>query len=77
MSFTAPFEWLHHRCLAIVVTFTLRRQTALTLQPLGAARVFASRCRVVVEVSWWCLRFCLGQCEADDWKIHLHLFPVP
>ena len=27
--------------------------------------------------SWWCLRFCLGQCEADDWTIHLHLFPVP
>ena len=27
--------------------------------------------------SWWCLRFCLGQCEADDWKIHHQLFPVP
>ena len=20
--------------------------------------------------SWWCLRFCLGQCQAVDWKIH-------
>ena len=27
--------------------------------------------------SWWCLRFCLGQCEAYDWKLLLHLFPVP
>ena len=26
--------------------------------------------------SWWCL-FCLGQCEADDWKIPHQLFPVP
>ena len=33
--------------------------------------VFASRCRVVVEVSLLIvLRFCLGQREADDWKIH-------
>ena len=37
-----------------------------------AAGVFASRCRVVVVFySWWCLRFCLGQCEAGDWKILL------
>ena len=27
--------------------------------------------------SLWCLRFCLGQCEADDWKFLLQLFPVP
>ena len=27
--------------------------------------------------SWWCLRFCLEQCEADDWKILHQLFPVP
>ena len=27
--------------------------------------------------SWWCLRFCLGQCEADGWKIPHQLFPVP
>ena len=27
--------------------------------------------------SWWCLRFCLGQCQAVDWKIHHHLFLVP
>ena len=25
--------------------------------------------------SWWCIRFCLGQCEADDWKFFN--FPVP
>ena len=30
---------------------TLRRQTALTLRPLCAAGVFASRCRVVVDFS--------------------------
>ena len=40
--------------------------------------VFASRCRVVVEVLFLIvLRFCLGQCEADDWKIHRLLFSVP
>ena len=27
--------------------------------------------------SWWCLRFCLGQCEADGWKIPHQFFPVP
>ena len=43
-----------------------------------AAGVFASRCRVVVEVSLLLvLRFCLGQRETDDWKIHRLLFPVP
>ena len=62
-----PFEWLYHRCLCSCRDCTLRWQTALTL-PAG---VFASRCRVVVDVSWWCLRFCLGQCDADDWKILL------
>ena len=39
----------------------------------GLQRVFcvAMSC-VGGGYSWWCLRFCLGQCEADDWKIHLH-----
>ena len=23
---------------------------------------------MVVDVYWWCLRFCLGQCAAVDWK---------
>ena len=27
--------------------------------------------------SCWCLRFRLGQREADDWKLHYQLFPVP
>ena len=27
--------------------------------------------------SWRCLRFYLGQCEADDWKFRPPLFPVP
>ena len=49
----------------------------LAQRPLGAAGVFASRCRVVVDVSWWCLCFYLVQCEAEDWKICLQLFPVP
>ena len=30
--------------------------------------MFTLRYRVVVDVSWWCFRFCLGQCAADDWK---------
>ena len=39
---------------------------------------FASRCRVVVEVLFLIvLRFCLGQREADDLKIHRLLFSVP
>ena len=27
--------------------------------------------------SWWCLRFCMGQCEVDFWKLRAQLFPVP
>ena len=27
--------------------------------------------------SWWCLRICMGQCEADFWKLRGLLFPVP
>ena len=39
------------------------------------AGVFASRCRVVVEVSLLIvLRFCLGQRETDDWKIRRLFF---
>ena len=45
---------------------------------LRAARVFAPLCRVMVAVlSRWCLRFYLGQCYADYWKIHRLFFPVP
>ena len=56
----------------------LLRQIALVLRPCSAG-VFASRCRVVMVFSLlMVLRFCLGQCEADYWKIlHLLLFPVP
>ena len=28
-------------------------------------------------LSLWCLRFCLGPCEADFWKLRVQLFPVP
>ena len=27
--------------------------------------------------SWWCLRFGLGQCEADDWKYTVNSFQYP
>ena len=48
------------------------------MRPQCAAGVFASRCRVVVEVSLlMVLRFCLVQCEADEWNIFHQLFPVP
>ena len=62
----SPFEWLDHRVpLQLSLPRALRRE-------------FASRCRVVVEVLLLIvLRFCLGQREADDWKIHRLLFSVP
>ena len=108
MLFTVPLD----DC-TIVATATVVPSCSSTADCL-AAGVFASRCRVVVEVflpmmltilcgtafcrrgeihyqllpvprrcrvrrdvvwwwlySLWCLRFCLEQCEADDWKILL------
>ena len=63
MSFTVPWIGCTIDATATVVALVL-----FVGRHALAARVFASRCRVVVDVSWWCLRFCLGQCEADDWK---------
>ena len=82
--FTAPVAELN------VVSFTVPLNrwtivaTATVVTPCSssadcpAAGVFASRCRVVVEVSLLIvLRFCLGQRQADGWKILRLLFPVP
>ena len=72
MSFTVPLNgW------TIVATTTVVTLCSSSADCL-ATGVFASRCRLVVVFhSLWCLRFCLGQCEADDWKIPHQLFPVP
>ena len=49
-----------------------------SLRPHCAAGVFASRCRVVVEVSLLVVHSILyGTREAGDWKIHHLLLPVP
>ena len=75
MSFTIPLNGWTIAATATVVT------SCSSLAGCPAAGVYASRCRVVVDFFFTpyggCLRFCLGQCEADDWKIHLQLFPVP
>ena len=74
----SPFEWLYHRCHCIcrdLVLFVGR------LPWLRGPNVLRGCLRRDVVwwwfCSWWCLRFCLGQCEAEDWKFLLHLFPVP
>ena len=71
MSFTVPLNgW------TIVATTTVVTLCSSSADCL-ATGVFASRCRlVVVFLSCWCLRFCLGQCEADCWKIPHQLFPA-
>ena len=51
MSFTVPLVGCIIDATATVVTTCSRRQVSLTLRPQCAAGVFASRCRVVVEVS--------------------------
>ena len=67
----SPFEWLDHRCHCNC------RDLVLFVGRLPCCGVFASRCRVVEEVSLLIvLRFCLGQRETDDLKI-LSFFPVP
>ena len=64
MSFTVPLNgWTIAATATVVISCS-------SSAGCPAVRVFASRCRVVLFYSWWCLRFCLGQCEADDWKIH-------
>ena len=67
----SPFEWLYHRCHCNCRGFVLSSADSLLR---GCLR------RDVVWwwffLSWWCLRFYLGQCEADGWKIPLLLFPV-
>ena len=61
MSFTVPLNGYSIVATATVVTSCLRRDVVWWW----------------LFLSWWCFRFCLGQCEADDWKIFLQLFPVP
>ena len=75
----SPFEWLYHRC-----HYNCRDLVLFVGRLLWLCGPFVLReClrRDVVWwwtfLSWWCLRFRLGQCEADDWKILLQLFPVP
>ena len=66
VSFTVPLnDWTFAATAAVVTSCS-------SSADFPAAGVFASRWRVVVVFySWWCLRFCLGQCEAGDWKILL------
>ena len=58
----SPFEWLDHRCHCNCRDLVL----------FGRHVLRECLRRDVVWwwfYSWWCLRFCLGQCEADGWKI--------
>ena len=65
VSFTVPLNGWTFAATAAVVTSCSSSADSLL-------QVYASLCRVVVVFfSWWCLRFCLGQCEAGDWKILL------
>ena len=67
----SPFEWLDHRChcncrdLVLFVGRMPRCGGVCVAMSCGGGGLL-----LIV------LRFCLGQCEADDWKI-LQLFPVP
>ena len=72
VSFTVPLNGWTIAASAAVVT------SCPSSADCPTAGVFESRCCVVVGFSFlMVLRFCLGQCEADDWKILLLLFPVP
>ena len=67
----SPLDWFYHRCHC---NYRDRRQTALTLRPYVLPESLRRDFVWWWFYSWWCLRFCLGQCEADDWKIHLIYF---
>ena len=79
MSFTVPLDgYTIDATATVVASYSSSADCPGSAAPLCCERVSASRCRVVVDsLSWWCLRFYLGQCEADGWKIPHHLFPVP
>ena len=67
MSFTVPLDGCTIVATTIVVTLcSSSADCPDSAATLCCGGVFASRCRVVLSYSWWCLRFCLGQCEADD-----------
>ena len=72
MSFTVPLD----ACTIVATTLrTLRRQTALSLRPHVPWECL--RRDVLwwwLFLSWWCLRFCLGQCEADSWIYFFNYF---
>ena len=66
MSFTAPLSYC-----TIVATATVVTSCSSSSDCGGCLR------HDVVWWSRWCLQFYLGQREADYWKIHRLLFPVP
>ena len=61
VSFTVPFnDWTIAATATVVISCSS-----------SADMCCGSVCVAILcggGVSWWCLRFCLGQCEADDWK---------
>ena len=66
----SPSEFLYHRCLCICRDFVL-----FVVCLRGCLRH-----DVVwwwMFLSWWCSRFGLGQCEADDWKYTVNSFQYP
>ena len=75
----SPFGWFYHRCHCNCRGFVL----FVGRLPWLCGPFLLREClrRDVVWwwilLSWWCLRFFLGQCEADGWKIPHQLFPVP
>ena len=54
----SPFEWLFHRCHCYCRDLVFVRDVVWWW----------------LFLSWWCLRFGLGQCEADDWKYFFNCF---
>ena len=77
MSFTIPLNFCTIFATATVVT-SCSSQIALALRPQCAAGVFASRCRVVVEVSLlMVLTFLRWTALCRRREIHYQFLPVP
>ena len=69
----SPFEWFYHRCHCNCRDLVLFVGRLPWLCGPFVLRECLRRDVVWWWIfhSWWCLLFCLGQCEAGDWKILL------
>ena len=68
----SPFEWLDHRCHCNCRDLVLFVGRLPRCGGVCVAMSCGGRGLLLIV-----LRFCLGQREADDWKILLQLLPVP